>query len=97
MSVVNSEKLLIYLQDTDPNHGFVDYQTEANARGSLGLISVNQYGQAFMGVDHATNLVGASVRGRPAVRVQSKKTYSGGLFIADIQHMPGKDHHSVTA
>lgn len=42
-----------------------------------------------MGVDHATYYNGTNVRGRPAVRVQSKKLYSGGLFVADIQHMPG--------
>lgn len=42
-----------------------------------------------MGVDHARNFTGMQVRGRPSVRIESKKTYQGGLFISDIQHMPG--------
>ena len=43
-----------------------------------------------MGVDHRTYYNGTNAVGRPAVRVQSNKVYNGGLFIADIQHMPGK-------
>jgi hypothetical protein len=40
-------------------------------------------------VDHSRNFTGKQVRGRPSVRLQSKKTYQGGLFISDIEHMPG--------
>ena len=42
-----------------------------------------------MGVDSSDNLTGKQVRGRPSIRIESKKTYQGGLFISDIQHMPG--------
>ena len=40
-------------------------------------------------MDHSQNLANANVWGRPSIRVFSKKIYNGGLFIADIQHMPG--------
>lgn len=59
------------------------------AFGNLQLASVNGYGQAFMGVDHAQYYNGTKARGRPALRLESKKLYNGGLFIADIAHMPG--------
>ena len=61
-----------------------------DAVGPYALISVNGYGQAFMGVDHKNYYNGTSAVGRPAVRVTSNNAYNGGLFIADFQHMPGK-------
>jgi hypothetical protein len=39
-----------------------------------------------MGVDH-TGV--ASKAGRPAVRIESTKTYDSGLIVVDIGHMPG--------
>jgi hypothetical protein len=63
---------------------------EADAFGPYALASVNGYGQTFMGVDHRTYYNGTNAAGRPAVRVTSNKLYNGGLFVADIQHMPGK-------
>ena len=43
-----------------------------------------------MGVDYSTDLsADTTSRGRKSVRIQSKKIYNGGLFIADIYHMPG--------
>lgn len=41
-----------------------------------------------MGVDSTTVYTDLSKRGRASVRVESKKLYNGGLFIADIAHMP---------
>ena len=41
-----------------------------------------------MGVDSTTVLKHLNQRGRASVRVESKKLYNGGLFIADIAHMP---------
>jgi hypothetical protein len=41
---------------------------------------------ANIGVDH-TNIATGS--GRKSVRIESKKTYLHGLFIADMSHMPG--------
>ncbi|KFY62998.1 hypothetical protein V496_04270 [Pseudogymnoascus sp. VKM F-4515 (FW-2607)] len=73
--------------DVDPTHGFVDYKGQAAAK-SQGLISVNALGQAYLGVDSKTVLTNLNQRGRASVRVESKKLYNGGLFIADIAHMP---------
>jgi len=42
-----------------------------------------------MGVDYTTKYTQINARGRASVRVESKKKYDGGLFIADIAHMPG--------
>lgn len=41
-----------------------------------------------MGVDSTTVYTDLNKRGRASVRVESKKLYNGGLFIADIAHMP---------
>jgi hypothetical protein len=30
-----------------------------------------------------------TIRGRPSVRLESKLSYTKGLFLADIKHMPG--------
>lgn len=43
-------------------------------------------GVAYMKVDSTSNL--GSGQGRKSVRIASAKRYSGGLFIADIKHMP---------
>ncbi|KAG4437287.1 hypothetical protein IFR05_007225 [Cadophora sp. M221] len=69
----------------DPTHGFVSYQSQASA-ASRGLINTNN-GQIYMGVDHTT--YNPPSPGRASVRVESKKAYNHGLFIADIAHMPG--------
>lgn len=84
------------IQADDPNGGYVDYQDEAAAFGTLQLASINQYGQAFIGVDHALYYNGTTARGRPSLRLQSKKLYNGGLFVADIAHMPGKSSGTNT-
>ncbi|KAM0712349.1 hypothetical protein Q7P37_011444 [Cladosporium fusiforme] len=73
-----------FYNDSDPTHGFVDYVQRDSAE-SAGLIN-NNYGKVYMGVDH-TNV--ASKRGRPAVRIESTKTYDNGLVVIDIEHMPG--------
>jgi beta-glucanase (GH16 family) len=41
-----------------------------------------------MGVDSLTTL-DPSGPGRKSVRIESKKSWNHGLFIADIAHMPG--------
>ena len=41
-----------------------------------------------MGVDNIT-VLNPSGTGRKSVRITSKKTWTHGLFIADIEHMPG--------
>ena len=63
-------------------HRYLDYN---NAK-SAGLISTSPT-SAKMGVD-STNKYTSSDQGRPSVRIETKKSYTHGLFIADIQHMP---------
>ncbi|OCL03283.1 glycoside hydrolase family 16 protein [Glonium stellatum] len=72
----------------DPTTGFVDYKDNVTAH-NLGLASVSN-GAAFMRVDDQnTYAPPPNSNGRPSVRISSKKTYTKGLFIADIAHMPG--------
>lgn len=73
-----------FFNGSDPTHGFVDY-VERDYAESAGLIK-NDYGKVYMGVDH-TGI--ASNSGRPAVRIESTKTYDSGLVVIDIEHMPG--------
>lgn len=43
-----------------------------------------------MGVDYTTVLDNQwRDGGRESVRISSKKTFTHGLFIADVKHMPG--------
>jgi len=69
--------------DDDPTHGYVDYQSQS-AASSAGLYNTNN-NQIYMGVD-STNV--ASGRGRKSVRLSSSNTYTHGLFILDLTHMP---------
>ena len=72
-------------QGPDPNHGWVDYQSEVAARVKGLLVSTK--GQTYIGADHT---VVAKDTGRESVRLTSKKQYaSGSLIILDLAHMPG--------
>ena len=73
-----------FFNGSDPTHGYVDYVDRDYAEYA-GLIG-NNYGKIYIGVDH-TNVVGKG--GRPAVRIESTKTYDSGLIVIDIEHMPG--------
>lgn len=79
------------MKGNDPTGGFVDYQTRDNAQ-RRSLIGYNaNTAQNFMGVDSMTVYSTAQTpanRGRSSVRIESKKSYTHGLFIADISHMP---------
>ncbi len=68
--------------DIDPTDGFVNYTTRAAAE-HLGLIAT-QGTEVFVGVDHATQ----PPHGRNSVRLESKKSYNSGLFIAKFSHFP---------
>jgi hypothetical protein len=70
----------------DPTNGFVDY-VNAETANNAGLAGLSQDG-VYMGVDHTTM---SPPNGRASVRVESKKQYTLGLFIADIKHMPGAE------
>ena len=67
----------------DPSHGYVNYVNQSTAE-SLGLLKLEN-GKLYIGADH-TNV--ASGRGRNSIRINSKKRYTHGLFILDMDHMP---------
>jgi len=74
-----------FFNQADPTHGMVNYLSQSDAQAA-GLAYVQDDGTVIMKVDNTTQLnVGES---RNSVRIQSKKTYSSGLFIADIYSMP---------
>ncbi|KAJ8068515.1 hypothetical protein OCU04_004065 [Sclerotinia nivalis] len=68
----------------DPTEGYVVYEPLAAAE-EAGLVSTAN-NQVYLGVDHTTlNPSG----GRESVRLSSNQAWSKGVFIADIEHMPG--------
>jgi hypothetical protein len=67
----------------DPTHGYVKYVSQADAQ-SDGLLNVTA-NQVFIYSDHTKV---ATSPGRLSVRLSSKKTYTEGLFIFDLTHMP---------
>mmetsp|Transcript_133490 Transcript_133490/g.266351 ORF Transcript_133490/g.266351 Transcript_133490/m.266351 type:complete len:475 (+) Transcript_133490:82-1506(+) len=68
----------------DPTHGAVQYVDEAMAKAS-GLTHATA-DRVYMGVDMNSVLHGNNVR--RSVRIQSRSTYSHGLFILNLDHMP---------
>lgn len=71
-----------FYADKDPTEGFVTLQSRA-AGLSSGIIQ-QKPSSVYLGVDstnHAPN-------GRSSLRLESKSSYSTGLVIADIAHMP---------
>ncbi len=73
-----------FFTDDDPTHGYVNYVSRDQAQ-SEGLIKPLPNGAVYIGTD-MSNV--ASGRGRNSVRLQSKKSWTGGLFIMDLSHMP---------
>lgn len=55
---------------------------------SEGLIRVTPQGTAYIGVDNTTTLTSSSA-GRKSVSIRSTESFTQGLLIADILHMPG--------
>lgn len=72
-----------FWDSADPTNGFVAYQSLESAQSS-GLIN-STTGNIKMMVD-STN---QTPNGRPSVRITSKNSYSNGLVVIDIEHMPG--------
>jgi hypothetical protein len=69
----------------DPTNGHVQYVDRATALRNGYTTTTN--GAARMSVD-TTNKFPLGGRGRPAVRLISNNSYTHGMFIADIKHMP---------
>lgn len=70
--------------DHDPNRGFVNYKNRKEAFDR----ELVKYGgnEVYIGVDHQNKWW--SPDGRPSVRLESKKDYTKGLFIARFNHLP---------
>ncbi|KAI0176071.1 concanavalin A-like lectin/glucanase domain-containing protein [Hypoxylon sp. FL1284] len=76
-----------FFTGNDPSNGFVDYQSKDDAIVNS-LVSVDsEYNSVRLGVDSNT-VYSTSDRGRPSVRLTSPDSFTHGLFIADIYHMP---------
>mmetsp|Transcript_96859 Transcript_96859/g.252571 ORF Transcript_96859/g.252571 Transcript_96859/m.252571 type:complete len:628 (+) Transcript_96859:1-1884(+) len=80
----------------DPTHGTVDYLGYATA-AIQGLVNATA-NRIYMGADH-TSIIDSGAgrrrttseggpRGRPSVRIMSRQSYNGGLFILRLDHMP---------
>lgn len=76
-----------FITESDPTHGFVDYVDQSTAVSS-GILGYTSGGSAWWGVDNTT-VLSTSSAGRASIRLEGTKNYNHGLFIADIQHMPG--------
>ncbi|KAJ4268442.1 hypothetical protein NW762_002505 [Fusarium torreyae] len=73
-----------FFNEKDPTNGFVEYvdSDTANSDGLAGFVD----GAIYMGVDYKTK---SPSNGRKSVRVTSHESFTHGLIIADIAHMPG--------
>ncbi|KAK5456230.1 hypothetical protein LTS15_005549 [Exophiala xenobiotica] len=74
-----------FFTDDDPTHGYVNY-VDYNTAVTEGLYQTENERNIYLGVDHTNNATG---RGRNSLRLESKAVYNHGLFIIDLQHMPG--------
>ncbi|EJU00224.1 glycoside hydrolase family 16 protein [Dacryopinax primogenitus] len=73
-----------FFDDADPTHGDVVFVNDSVA-WAQGLVSTTA-SQAFLGVDNTTSL--GDNQGRNSVRLGTKNTYDGALFVLDVAHMP---------
>ena len=69
----------------DPTSGHVQYVDRSTALRNGYTTTVN--GAARMSVD-TTNKFPLGGSGRPAVRLISNNSYTHGMFVADVKHMP---------
>jgi len=77
-----------FFTDPDPTQGLVQFKDmlDANATGIAGFIDGGHANRAvYMGVDSES----VAPNGRGSVRVSSRQTFTHGLIVADIVHMPG--------
>jgi len=71
-----------FFEDEDPTQGFVNY-VDAETASREGLAGYTN-GGIYLGTDYTNK----TTTGRHSVRLTSKKTWTQGLFVADIAHMP---------
>jgi hypothetical protein len=73
-----------FFDDPDPTAGYVNYLSESAASGAGLYKTVGS--QVYMGVDNTTNNPAAP--GRNSVRVSTSQTWTYGLFVWDLAHVP---------
>ncbi|KAL4946439.1 concanavalin A-like lectin/glucanase domain-containing protein [Aspergillus oleicola] len=76
-----------FFDQADPTNGFVTYVNQSYAQDA-GLVKITDSGSLYLGVDYETVLT-ADGPGRESVRIESNEYYDQGLYVIDIQHMPG--------
>lgn len=76
-----------FFDGADPTNGYVTYVNQSFAKQS-GLVKVTESGSFYMGVDYESTL-NPNGAGRESVRIESKNYYTEGLYVIDIEHMPG--------
>jgi hypothetical protein len=69
------------------NDRFVQYVDQDTAE-LYGLIGITSRGSIYLGVDY-TSTLSDNDNGRMSVRIESISTFTQGLLVADIEHMPG--------
>ncbi|KAK5167026.1 uncharacterized protein LTR77_007755 [Saxophila tyrrhenica] len=70
----------------DPTYGFVQYVSQEAAQG-FGMINVTNT-SATWGVDTTQIFDPTSPLGRPSIRITTLESWTHGLFIADLAHVP---------
>ncbi|KAL4770678.1 endo-1,3(4)-beta-glucanase xgeA [Aspergillus nidulans var. acristatus] len=76
-----------FFDNADPTNGFVTYVNQSYAE-SAGLVKTTDSGSLYLGVDYE-NVLTVDGPGRESVRIESNEYYDQGLYVVDIQHMPG--------
>ncbi|KAB2572012.1 putative endo-1,3(4)-beta-glucanase [Lasiodiplodia theobromae] len=77
------------LNRSDPTNGFVNYVDESTAINSS-LLEITGNGNPRWGVDTTHKYKLGADWGRPSIRLESKDSWTHGLFMVDIAHMPGQ-------
>lgn len=72
-----------WFTDKDPTNGLVNYQSQANARAQ-NLSFVDKQGHFVM----AVSTTPVALQGRNSVRITSKNSYSDGVYVLNVTHVP---------
>ncbi|SPO27432.1 related to mixed-linked glucanase precursor MLG1 [Ustilago trichophora] len=72
-----------WFTDADPTNGLVNYQSQTNARAQ-NLSFVDGDGHFVM----AVSTTPVALEGRNSVRITSKNSYSDGVYVLNVTHVP---------
>jgi hypothetical protein len=71
----------------DPTFGYVHYVDRPTAE-SFGMLDSTPGGPVTFGAEHTRVLDPAANLGRPSVKLVSKESWTKGLWVLDLEHMP---------